>query len=654
MGKRRLKGQITVMASMVLGFMAVLVVICVRSAALNVSMLQSNLSINLGLESVFSEYVSPLFEEYEVFGFKCDGQEDFSKKLKEYMEYNVDSSKGLIIGKNPLVDLSIRNLDITLLKKLTDDDGRIFAGQIIEYMKYAAPVNLAEKWLPIVKNLSDNETADEVYKKYLEVVGYAAEIDECVMKIVELINEITENTIISQLKRLDNELILINAVYNHPITKGIIKSAGFFGILKQIIQEKGDLEDKLNKIKVLITKIKKDCLKLGQMAEDGLRNLNAKKSMLSEELYNAYKEEYEFLNVYEEKITYIDIKEIIQAVDFNLQVLKEFSDIEKLSRIKIEISNLSNISLLINDYKSIFEKMDYNHLKHNFTGSSYSSKPSIGTLKKIKNLISEGVMSLTLPDNASVSNKYLNYDNLASYTVMLEKYSDFESVINDKKAVEDILFNEYVIDKFRCFTSKHNSGTDALEYKTEYILNGSRKDNENLRAAVEKLVLLRSGFNFAYLVCDKDKKNEALMLSMVMLGFTQSEGIIRLGQTLLLYVWSYGEGVNDVKILLEGGRISITKSDKSWCTKLNDVISLNFNAGEGDRDGMDYEDYLRLLLYMCGREKKYYRTMDMIESGMEDSGYNGIRLSELYAYVSGSIEFKIGSISYDHEFEYGY
>lgn len=654
MGKYRLKGQVTVIASIILGLIAVLAVVCVRSSAFNVSLLQSDLSINLGLESVFSEYVRPLFEEYEVFGIKCDGKYDFCRRLEEYMEYNMDSSKGVFIGKNALVNIGLKDMDITLFKKLTDDNGRIFAEQIIEYMKYAAPVNLVETWLPITADLSDNETADKVYEEYLEIVEYAAQADENVLKTVKLIDEIHGNNIILQLKRLDNELLLINAVYNNPLTKGMIKSAGYFNILKQIIREADELKDKLNEIKTLIAKTEECCQKLEQKAAEGLKSLDAKKSMLSKELYDAYKEEYESFNGYIDRITYIDVKELIPAADFNIQVLEEFSGIKNLKNKEIRINELSNISTQIHGYEVIFEKMDYSHLKHNFSGSAYSAQSSFGTLKKIKDLITEGVMSLSLPDNISVSKKYLKHENLASSTVGLEKYGDLESLVNDKNAAEDILYNEYVIDKFRCFTSEHINGTGSLEYETEYILNGERNDNENLKAVIEKIVILRSGFNFAYLVCNKEKKEEALILSAVMLGFTQSEGIIRLGQTLLLYAWSYGEGVNDVKILLGGGRISLTKNDQLWKTKLNDIISLSFNGGAGDKNGLDYEDYLRLLLYMCGREKKYYRTMDMIESGLEDYGYEGVRLSELYAYVSGNVEFRIGSMFYEHHFEYGY
>jgi hypothetical protein len=80
-------------------------------------------------------------------------------------------------------------------------------------------------------------------------------------------------------------------------------------------------------------------------------------------------------------------------------------------------------------------------------------------------------------------------------------------------------------------------------------------------------------------------------------------------------LWSYMESVQDVKILFEGGCVPLIKSKSSWNTDLGSGLDIIFQTGETsqNKEGMNYKQYLELLLLFADNEKITYRSMDLIE-----------------------------------------
>lgn len=653
MGKYRLPGQITILASLALGVTAVLAVVCVRSVIVNMSLIRANESVNLGVESVFSEYLEPLFEKYEVFGFQCDGKKGFEAKLSEYMSYNLDCEKELPLWRTTFVKLKEKEINIKRLAKLTDGDGKIFAKQITDYMKYAVPVEVIEKWLGVTKDVGDTEAAQEVFEEYTQVVEYAAQIDEKVMEIVQKIDTVLGNHVLENMKRLDTELILINLAYYSPQSMGVIKSDGFYGILYEILQEIRQLEKILGGFEKDFEIIHQLCERLKEKSQQAVAKLHKKKDRLSTELYNAYEESYREYEDYEGKKSVVSSEQILKAASENLSVLKNAYEIEELADVKLDIGNLGGVSARIHDFEAVMEEFDYSGFTHQYEGMAYEKSETEGTIKRIKKLLTEGVMSFVLPQNSTVSGKYISYPNLATKTERIKSGSDYLGAVSDVNVAEDILFNEYVIKHFNCYTNVREPAA-SLQYEIEYVLCGESKDKKNLENVINQIVLVRSGFNLACIMTDAKKRAETEAYSAAVLGFTGSPAIIGLGQCMLMSAWAYGEAINDAGILAQGGKIPLVKTAAGWNTDLMEVITLNFKKGRNETEGLSYEDYLRILLYLSNRKKKYYRTMDLIEIGMEDAGYQNVRLSEVYCGSSGSVIFKINGMEYEQKFEYEY
>lgn len=640
------------MAAMILGILSVLAVICVKSVASDMVILQENMAANLGLESVFSEYLRPLFDEYAIFGFECKGKKDFEDKYEEYMSYNLDEEKGTLFFKSVFHKGSIDKISCEKLASLTDEEGNLFMEQAVEFMKYKVPESVIEYWLNITEKLDDDKTAKEVYETYYKTLVYTADIDEKVMKIVECIDGIKNNQIIALLKKLDTELVLINLVYYTPATMGIIKSAGYKKIVKEIKNEVANIEKNLATIKKLVPEIDDDCVVLEKKAKMGLEDLENKKIKLSAETYEAYRDRYQELIDYKSNIKVVDLDTILTAVDNNLEIIKECEAVEELGNLDVNIDSLKDISEQIHGWEEKFSKLSYDGLEHRYEGTVYSSKENAFDYNKILKVLSEGIMTLVFPKDTAISGKYLKMTDLASDVEKIKQTPDNSDFKSDTDIIDTILFDEYIMEFMSCYGDE--TIDSSLDYQIEYILNGSRSDYDNLKAMVSKLMTVRLGFALTSIMRDDIRKEEALALSTVTLGITLCEGLIKLGQVVIIYVWANGEAVNDVRLLLKGNKVALIKTPTNWKTSLKQVLNADFKEGESDKDGIDYRGYLRILLLICGKEKKIYRTMDMVEMGLNDKGYKNIRLSKLYSKVYGKIKFNTVTKPYIHTFEYKY
>ena len=178
---------------------------------------------------------------------------------------------------------------------------------------------------------------------------------------------------------------------------------------------------------------------------------------------------------------------------------------------------------------------------------------------------------------------------------------------------DEMIFNEYLIKKCGCYTQPKEEG--GLQYQLEYILAGESSDIENLKAVVNKLLLLRETANVIYLFSDGAKMAEAEALAIAVTAEIPVPGIEQLVKISLIFAWAYAESVYDVRTLLKGGKIPLVKNAETWHYSLSGMLS--FGGDEGgeipDIEGVDYEGYLRMFLALENVEQKTMRAMDIIE-----------------------------------------
>lgn len=186
--------------------------------------------------------------------------------------------------------------------------------------------------------------------------------------------------------------------------------------------------------------------------------------------------------------------------------------------------------------------------------------------------------------------------------------------------VDDLLFREYLLDHFHHF--RDGPGDEALLYQTEYLIGGKYSDQDNLKKTVRSLIYLREGANYLFLVTNPARNEEASALATLIIGWTGEPVLIGIVKHALLLQWAYAESLFDIRIMLHGGRVPLKKTDLDWHVPISALKNMRSELKRADAvaaagtTGLQYEDYLRLLLNLQGISTLKKRSLDMIEMNM--------------------------------------
>lgn len=248
-----------------------------------------------------------------------------------------------------------------------------------------------------------------------------------------------------------------------------------------------------------------------------------------------------------------------------------------------------------------------------------------------------GILSLVIDGEQELSLSGVNLSNYISQR-NCNKGSGL-SGREDKGAMDELIFNEYLLKKCGCYTDPKESG--ALEYQIEYILEGKSNDIENLKAVVNKLLLIRETANVIYLFSDSAKMAEAEALAIAVTSAVAMPELSELVKISLLFAWAYAESVYDVRSLLQGGRIPLLKTGETWHYSLSGMLDFasDTTVEEGtERAGLSYGDYLRVFLAIEGEREKTFRAMDIIEMDVRKCpGNSYFRLDTCVDYIEATV-----------------
>lgn len=217
----------------------------------------------------------------------------------------------------------------------------------------------------------------------------------------------------------------------------------------------------------------------------------------------------------------------------------------------------------------------------------------------VKEWMNKGILSQVV-DVSTVSDQVMQGEDLADRECFEGSYTQSGS---DTGLLEDAWFREYLLQEFGCYREPEESG--ALRYSQEYFVAGKTSDMENLTAVVERLLLVREIANYIYMRQDPEKSaaaySAALAISVVLLQ-PELADVIKEG---VLIAWAYMESVSDVRTLLEGGRLPLIPE------------STGKDSGNiSEEQGLSYEDYLRIFLYLTGKDKLAMRSLNLMEKSM--------------------------------------
>lgn len=266
---------------------------------------------------------------------------------------------------------------------------------------------------------------------------------------------------------------------------------------------------------------------------------------------------------------------------------------------------------------------------------------------------SKGILELVLEDTSKVSTSSFEEE---THLLDRELGSGVDPVYEELDWYEEILFEQYLITYFSCYTAEVEG--HGLQYELEYMLSGKDSDVENLKSVVNDLLWIREAANIAYLIFDEEKQAIAYTLATTLAGFTANPAIIEIVKWGLLAAWAYWESVLDVRALLDGDRIPVIKTDDSWTSDLSLLTSASegsFAKAKSSNWGFTYKEYLGILVLLKSNKEVSYRAMDLQEKTI------GCQMDQLMVQCSGTACYTIEPLfyralqnTYDCPFSYSY
>ena len=570
-------GSVTIFVCLI--FICISALICglLESARTSGARLYLQTAGDSAIDSLFSRYHRELWDNYKILALESESDENISELMLSYMQPYIENS-GMYRIQNPQIKL---NKKISL----SDNGGMYLEQEIIDYMSLGVFESVFDGspddlW----KDIEDAMSMEKITTDYGLGSKEAVEVEKALKRLSENIEK--QEEIRSKMK---------SAVSAQNISE-----------IKKLCK---DLKSTLKKVPDLIKKYEKKADRMSEKIRE-IENKNADNiSKLSES-----NREY---------------------IDGEISKFKEYVDKDSERRIEISAlaglseSMISEVEELESDIESLQEMMEaeddeeqdydigeaWNNLGSGIdalTVMRLNFKYGIADeekeekLKQVKELISDGIFSLVIPENREVSNKSINRLSLPSNAIT--------GGYSGRNLAQRLLVNEYMGTYFADFTDDIDT---PLSYELEYILNGDTSDRINLENAILKILAIREGLNYMHIISDASKMQSAQELATVISGVLCLPQITLLIKFLIIAVWALVESAIDLRCLLSGGKVPLIKSRDDWSADLDSIFDiLNNNSlreKEASSRGINYEGYLKMLLYIEEPVKRNFRMMDIMQ-----------------------------------------
>lgn len=212
----------------------------------------------------------------------------------------------------------------------------------------------------------------------------------------------------------------------------------------------------------------------------------------------------------------------------------------------------------------------------------------------------------------------------------------------------DAWFREYLLSFFPNYCGE---AKEELKYQAEYLLVGKPSDQRNLKQVVKRLLLLREGLNYRYCLTNPGISGRAEKLALALTGGFGIPALTAATRHALLLGIAYGESLLDVRTLLANGKVPLIKDETSWRLSFEMLGELGnllkAEDGRGGADGLDYTDYLRLLMQTTKRSDLKLRALDLIQYRMQKrSGSEGFQAQNAIVAIEAEASWRCQPVFY--------
>lgn len=685
----RLRGSVSLFSAMIFLMIVSVITATIQSARIQGAKVMVNTALTMGLDSLFAQYDSQLFSQFGV--LLLNGNQDgkgidndvLAGKINEYMEYNLETDKELYFAQNTdLYGIDLTGISIDRVIKPISEGGLLWQDMVVDYEKYAKVVDLAAGYLGIEDSTKEAVAVDEISNQMTSVAEKIVVVNNSAREIIEYIdgvmctsegmnieNPLTTDVFIKRCcpfpKTMEGLNISYSSIFN-AIEKYLVNPMDY--IETAIVNNSEgkncseDIDELLNLIKICKNPLDK-ALNIMNTIEINEKDIDTEigildgfiekgSQIINEETMEGIMEEYNNICEYEEILLrdICDIKKMGETLR-NIEVI--FNKIVTAGESINQLQSHEEIELALIEIKGLISSISFEGLRFEYE-NLVIAEDDTDILDEMKDFIETGFLKLVIPEGKSVSKREIKISDLASTVVDLESVSEIQkegnlATIGAKK----LIYLEYVMDKFVSFTDEKQGA--ALNYEVEYVLFGGNSDKDNLTSVVLSIAAIRSGINMIYLLTDSDKREAAYGIAANLVGAAKYEPVIRIVQFVLLYLWAYAEALMDVRSLLKGEEIALIKSDETWQLSIENLMSLNFEDTGVKQDGIDYEGFLRFLLFMENDGKKSAYTMDLVELWMINNGKKDFRLKRYLYGIEVTAAYEVaGGFFYKEKAVYTY
>lgn len=682
MSYKSYEGSVTVFSTLVMILIISLVGVLIESERREGARVIVSDAGRLAICSMFGAYETELLDQYGILNFDgAFGTDEINKKiieekLKEDMEYNIDTDKGLYYMKgHDYYGVQIDEVSVENIITSAAANGLVLREQIIDYAKIDYSLELIQQLLQLKDAQEKNTIISEAADKISDCYESLSNISYNYFKLIEAVDGVKCNSggiDFSDLKaiswsvksvyfmdifNISKDIISINddRIFNF-VKDNVLDVRAVIDVIKsdaqavakcdsskedelvfycQVIQNMASgVRDNTIKAKKAIDSMKSEMEILDLGINDAVEFVLKLIELIDEETYKEFSKDIskikEYKSVMEQKLKCIEgMEEILNS---NLDIITE---VEKLCQ-NTNVFEKNKLSIyaerIYGDYSDILE------LIKNYTCSGmYLDYSDIDCRKEDKSILGclyeyalSGVYALVLPKNTQMSDRKITSKDLAD---MYEIKGERNLFITDKSIdfLKELIFDVYLCDKFPCFTDKQTNG--EIDYALEYIVFGKEKDKDNLKSAINSISGVRFVCNLGFLMVNSEMKSQAYDIALGALGFTGNIGLVKALQYVILTAWAVGETVVDLRLLLDGKKVPAIKKKEEFRLSLENLLKGNLDIKkEENNNGLTYKQYLIFKMLFIDEEKKAYRTMSLIEMYMIGCGVDNFRLKN---YVFG-------------------
>lgn len=242
-------------------------------------------------------------------------------------------------------------------------------------------------------------------------------------------------------------------------------------------------------------------------------------------------------------------------------------------------------------------------------------------LEWIKHLRQSSLLTLVLQNPEKLSNRYVTLVELPSHRNLAQGTGGFGEV-SKNGVTQRALFTAYLAEHFPHYLK--NKEENSLFYEAEYLLCGKESDRENLEAVFRKILTIRTGVNYAYLLTDQTKLAEAGGMAATLSVLLMIPEATELVKQALLFSWSCGESMLELRTLAEGKKIPIIKTAETWQLDLDSLLKVgteedastslgDLGTSLEDKKGMGYEDFITMFFVAENTDNLCMRALDLME-----------------------------------------